>query len=217
VRYFPNAMRMFGEAFGSERLPRRPRWLGERELDLSLYERELPCDWTSGSFMLTRREAIEGAGFLDERFFMTSEEVDFCYRIRRTGWEIVHLPLMTIIHHSGKAGVNVRMEAQNAYTRLHYARKHFSAPHRAVHMAALLAKHGLRVGLTGRDRGLARERRRAARYTLRVLTGLAPPPFGDPPPTSVAPRSLLSSSRRMNRRYWASPARTTEGRAAARR
>jgi GT2 family glycosyltransferase len=217
VRYFPNALRMLGEALGSERLPGRPRWLGERELDLSLYERELSCDWTSGSFMLTRREAIEGAGFLDERFFMTSEEVDFCYRIKRTGWEIVHLPHMTIIHHARKAGVNIRMEAQNALTRLDYAGKHFSAPHRAVHRGAVLTKHALRAGLIGRDRELARRRRAAARYTLRVLLGIDPRPFGDPPRTSVAPRSLRSSSRRTNRLYSRSPARETEGRAAARR
>jgi GT2 family glycosyltransferase len=217
VRYFPNALRMLGEALGSERLPLRSRRLGERELNLSLYEGELPCDWTSGSFMLTRREAIEGAGYLDERFFMTSEEVDFCYRIRRIGWAIVHLPQMTILHHSGKAGINIRMEAQNAYTRLQYARKHFSAPHRALHAGALLVKHAVRAGLVGRDRGLVRERRRAARYTLRVLVGVDPPPFGDPPPTSVAPRSLLSSSRRTNLRYSASPAREMDGRTAARR
>jgi GT2 family glycosyltransferase len=196
VRHFPNALRMLGEALGSERLPWRPSWLGERELDLSLYDRELPCDWTSGSFMLTRREAIESAGFLDERFFMTSEEVDLCYRIKRTGWEIVHVPNMTIVHHAGKAGVNVPMEAQNALTRLHYARKHFSAPHRAVHFGALVTKHALRALVVSPDRQLARERRRAARHTVRVLIGAAPPPFGEPPPTSVTPRRLEASGTR---------------------
>jgi len=40
-----------------------------RELDMSLYEQEVDCDWTSGSFMLARREALESAGYLDERFF----------------------------------------------------------------------------------------------------------------------------------------------------
>lgn len=204
VRYFPNALRAFGEALGSERLPGRRRWLGERELDFSLYDREFACDWTLGSFMLTRREAIEAAGFFDERFFMTSEETDFCYRIRHAGWEIRHLPQMTIIHHIGKAGIVLSMEAQNSWTRLHYARKHFSAPHRAVHHAALVTKHLLRSLFVGRDREVARTRRRAARYTLRVLIGAEPPPFGSDPATAVAPRppeesaahSLLSSSRR---------------------
>jgi N-acetylglucosaminyl-diphospho-decaprenol L-rhamnosyltransferase len=204
VRYFPNALRAFGEALGSERLPGPRRWLGERELDLSRYDREFACDWTLGSFMLTRREAIEAAGFFDERFFMTSEETDFCYRIRHAGWEIRHLPQMTIIHHIGKAGIVLSMEAQNSWTRLHYARKHFSAPHRAVHYAALVTKHLVRSLFVSRDREVARTRRRAARYTLRVLIGAEPPPFGSDPATAVASRppedsaarSLLTSSRR---------------------
>jgi N-acetylglucosaminyl-diphospho-decaprenol L-rhamnosyltransferase len=205
VRYFPNALRAFGEALGSERLPGRRRWLGERELDLSLYDQELDCDWVLGSFMLTRREAIEAGGFFDERFFMTSEETDFCYRIKQAGWEIRHLPQMTIIHHIGKAGVVPRMVAQNSWTRIHYARKHFSPPHRAVHFAALVTKHLVRSVRVGGDRELARAERGAARYTVRVLIGAESAPYGSDPAIAVAPRPLeesaaasrLSSSRRM--------------------
>ena len=40
IRRFPNALRALGGAFGGERLPIRPRWLLERELDLKHYERE---------------------------------------------------------------------------------------------------------------------------------------------------------------------------------
>src|SRR5439155_3310674 len=37
ARRFPNALRVLGDALGAERLPRRPGWLGERELDLRRY------------------------------------------------------------------------------------------------------------------------------------------------------------------------------------
>ena len=47
------------------------------------YERERECDWTSGSFMLARREALLSAGLLDERSFIYSEEPDLCLRIKR--------------------------------------------------------------------------------------------------------------------------------------
>src|SRR5262245_57705803 len=70
IRRFPNAARTFFEALGSERFPLRASWLGERELDLRAYDREVSCDWTSGSFMLARWEALESAGFMDERFFL---------------------------------------------------------------------------------------------------------------------------------------------------
>ena len=35
-----------------------------------------------GAFMIARREALEGAGFLDERFFIYSEETDLCLRMK---------------------------------------------------------------------------------------------------------------------------------------
>ena len=56
-----NAIRSLFEALGSERFPIRASWLGERELDLRVYEREIACDWTSGSFMLVRWEALQSA------------------------------------------------------------------------------------------------------------------------------------------------------------
>ena len=63
IRYAPNALRALGEALSAERfLRRRPTWLGEREIEPESYEREFSCDWTSGSFMLARREALESAG-----------------------------------------------------------------------------------------------------------------------------------------------------------
>ena len=188
IRRFPNALRMLGEAVGSERLPFRASWLGERELDLSVYEREVDCDWTSGSFMLARREALASAGLLDERSFIYGEEPDLCLRMRKAGWKIVHLPAMTILHHAGKGGVSPRMEAQNAVAKLHYARKHFGRSHRLVFVGGLALRYALRAGAPGRGEG-ARQRRAAAVRSLKTMARLEPPPFGDPPPTAVEGRS----------------------------
>jgi GT2 family glycosyltransferase len=152
------------------------------------YERETRCDWTSGSFMLARREAVDAAGFFDERFFIYSEERDLCYRIKRLGWEVFHLPQMTIIHHAEKQGVSSKVEAQMAFSKLLYAQKHFSPPHRAAYIAALLIRPLLRWLLGGRDRAVAREKRRASRRAVRTLLRLEEPPYGRPPPTAVAPR-----------------------------
>ena len=99
----------------------RPRWAGERELDLAVYETEVECDWTSGSFMFCRREALLSAGLLDERFFIYSEEPDLCLRMKRAGWGTRHLPTMTIVHHAGKGGLRPKMIAQDVFTRRQYA------------------------------------------------------------------------------------------------
>jgi GT2 family glycosyltransferase len=185
IRRFPNALRMLGEAFGSESLPFRAPWLGERELDLARYEQEIECDWTSGSFMLARREALESAGVLDERSFIYGEEPDLCLRMRKAGWKTMHLPLMTILHHAQKAGVNPKMDAQNAFARLLYARKHFGRAHRLAFAASLMLAYALRAAMPGRT-PQRRQRRAAALRSLRTMSGLTPPPFGDPPPTALA-------------------------------
>ena len=145
MRRFPSVSRALGDALGFERLPNRPGWLGEREVRLDRYDAEFEGDWTIGSFMLARREAIERAGLFDERFFVYSEEVDLCLRVRQAGWKIVHLPTLTILHEgSAVRAVDPRMARQNAYAQLQYARKHLTAPERAGYRAALLLRYGLR-------------------------------------------------------------------------
>jgi len=193
IRRFPNALRALGTAFGSERLPIRPGWLLERELDLEPYERETDCDWTSGSFMFARREALESAGFMDERFFIYSEEPDLCLRLKHAGWQVRHLPQMTIVHHAGKAGIRPRMSAQDAYTRKQLARKHFSPAHRMCYELALGLGYVVRALAPDGDLAAA-NRRAAARAALRVLVGIDGPPFGAPPRQAVAIRGAPDSA-----------------------
>jgi len=195
IRRFPNALRALGEALGSERYPMQASWLGERELDLRRYEQDVSCDWTSGSFMIARGEALASAGYLDERFFLYSEETDLCLRIKKAGWEIRHLPIMTVLHHASKAGANARLAAQDAFTRRIYGRKHFSPLHRVAYGTALGLGYTLRSVAPGRDREWARARRSASRAALSALLGLSEPPFGAPPTVALALRGASPSSR----------------------
>lgn len=181
IRRFPNVLRALADAFASERLPSSALQRGERVLDLSHYERETVCDWVSGSYMLARREALESAGYMDERFFIYSEEPDLCLRMKRAGWEVRHLPCMRIVHHANKGGIRPKMSAQDAYTRLQYARKHFAAPHRVAYETVLGLGYAVRAVVGG-------ESRPAARAALRVLVQRDGPPFGSPPGQAVALR-----------------------------
>lgn len=180
IRRFPNALRAAGEAIGSERFPRSLGWLGPRVLDTNLYDREVDCDWLTGAFMVVRKEALLAAGVFDERFFMSSEEVDLAYRIKQAGWRVVHLPQLTILHHvhMGKP-LGERMEAQYAFARRQYAEKHFSPVHRAIYMSAVKARYRLRLML-GLLPGADPYRRNCSRRALRTLRGIEPPPYGAP-------------------------------------
>jgi GT2 family glycosyltransferase len=193
IRRFPTAVRALGDALSAERLPGRPHWLGERVVDSAAYDREFGCDWTSGSFMLARREAIESAGFMDERFFLYSEETDFCRRISLAGWEIRHFPWMTILHHGAEVGVKPSIESLTAHSRMLYARKHFSSVHRALYFGAVLLGHVVRLACA--VRGEHGKRRAAAqRAAIKTLLRLSPPPHSPAHRLSVSPREHSAAS-----------------------
>jgi GT2 family glycosyltransferase len=192
IRRFPSVTRALGESLLTERFPWPSRFTHERELDESEYARERTIDWTTGAFMLCRREALEAAGFLDERFFIYAEEVDLAYRIRLAGWEVRHLPALTIVHYAGKAGHVPRMTAQQAYALRQYAAKHFAPPRRLAFLGALSLGYLARA-MAPDSNVAARGRRSSSRAALRVLAGLDGPPFGPPPDQAVALRRTNGS------------------------
>jgi N-acetylglucosaminyl-diphospho-decaprenol L-rhamnosyltransferase len=196
IRHFPSALRALGEALGSERFPRTLGWLGPRVLDRAVYEREVECDWLTGAFMIVRAEALLGAGIFDERFFMSSEEVDLAYRIRQAGWRVVHLPQMTILHHvhMGKP-LGERMEAQYAFARGQYAEKHLSWAHRALYMSVVRLRYRLRL-IAGLRPGVDQYRRDCSRRALRTMRGAEPPPFGAPPAVAVTGEGIAPVGQR---------------------
>lgn len=175
IRRFPSPIRQLGEALMLTRLSAFAH-LSEDETRPEAYEAECSAEWLSGSFLLARRETVEQAGGLDERFFLFSEEADWCLRVRAAGWDIRHLPTMRLIHHTGRAE-RPDLYAQNSYSKILYARKHFSWPSRTAFRAALALRHALRyAGFAGRGRD-QRDRVAAERQALLVVLGLRTPAY----------------------------------------
>jgi N-acetylglucosaminyl-diphospho-decaprenol L-rhamnosyltransferase len=175
IRRFPSAANMLAEALWVERMPGLRRLLGEREIDRRQYGRETACDWTSGSFMIARREALETLeidGF-DERFFLFSEETDLCWRLKHGGWEVVHMPYVTIRHYEHEGGLGSRMEAQAAFARVQFAHEHLRSV--AGYRWALVLRYVLRVGLYSVLGERRRGRREAARAALSTVLNGRPP------------------------------------------
>ncbi|MBN1779473.1 MAG: glycosyltransferase family 2 protein [Candidatus Buchananbacteria bacterium] len=67
------------------------------------YRESQAVDQVMGAFFLIKRELIEQIGVLDERFFIWFEEVDFCYRAKKAGWQIWYYPDAEIIHYGGSS------------------------------------------------------------------------------------------------------------------
>jgi O-antigen biosynthesis protein len=60
-------------------------------------------DAISGSFMMLRRSVYEAIGGLDETFFMYGEDLDWCYRVQKSGWKLYYVPETKIIHYKGES------------------------------------------------------------------------------------------------------------------
>lgn len=66
-----------------------------------------PVEAVSGSCMVIRRAVLDQVGYLDERFFAYQEDSDFCFRVRKAGWQVYYVPQAQIIHYGGEGGSRV--------------------------------------------------------------------------------------------------------------
>src|SRR6185312_3846240 len=86
-------------------------------------------DWVSGACLLVRRAEAEAVGLLDERYFMYTEDVDFCAAIRARGGRILFTPAVEVVHLRGRSAASAPAATRAAYRRSHLAfyRKHHPA------------------------------------------------------------------------------------------
>lgn len=108
--YFPNLFRVFAWMFFLDDIPlldtlikpfhpvhgQSPFYKGTGQ-----FRRRREQDWVTGAFLLTRKEVIDEIGPFDEDYFMYTEEVDFCFRVKEKGWKVWYLPDWSITHLGG--------------------------------------------------------------------------------------------------------------------
>lgn len=108
--------------------------------------RPLRIDHPLGACVLLRREALEAVGPLDEGYFIYCEEVDWCWRARRAGWEVYHVPQAVVVHYGGQS---TRQAPEAMFVALYRSRlrlleRHYDPVRRAI------ARAIVRVGLLAR-------------------------------------------------------------------
>ena len=62
-------------------------------------------DWITGALMIVRHEAIEQVGLMDERYFLYSEDQDWCCQMWQAGWRVCYLPQAQAKHAHRREGV----------------------------------------------------------------------------------------------------------------
>lgn len=88
--------------------------IGTGEVDSGQYDRARQVEYVTGACLAFRREVVQDIGLLDEMFYPAFyEDVDFCWRARRNGWEIWYDPAVVGIHD------------ESSSTRHHWPSRHY--------------------------------------------------------------------------------------------
>jgi len=161
-----------------------PSLFGEQDYSTWDHASEREVDVVAGMFLMAPKYVVDHVGALDEIFFVYSEEIDWCRRIREAGYRCVFTPVARIIHRDGgkksSQQIRPRMYVQLQKSKLLYVRKHFS-PLGALSAKATFittqifrwAAFGLLAIINGDKENTARSRlaRDAVKYHL---TGIEP-------------------------------------------
>jgi GT2 family glycosyltransferase len=140
----------------------------------ALYQSERPfiIDHPLGAAMMTRAEVVQQVGFMDEKFFMYAEEVDWCMRVKRAGWDAYCVPTARIVHH---VGASTRQFRDEMFVALWHSRFRLFSKHYGLFFnqaARFLVRLGLQVEVRRARRtesGKALDRRLSACRQVREL------------------------------------------------
>ncbi len=109
--FFPNLLNIFTWAFFIDDLPLvnklvrpfhpHPPQFWTKE---NWYKTTRSVDWITGAFFMIRKAVIRDIGKIDEKFFMYAEELEWCYRAKKTGWKVYYFNSAKITHLGGGSG-----------------------------------------------------------------------------------------------------------------
>lgn len=71
------------------------------ETDRGQYDDSVQVDWASGACLVIRAGDFFDQGGFDAHFFAHMEEIDLCWRLRRSGRKIGYLGSVTVFHQGG--------------------------------------------------------------------------------------------------------------------
>lgn len=100
----------------------------------------------SGACMMIKRQVIEQVGLLDEDFHMYGEDIEFCDRVKRAGWQVFYYGDAEIIHLGGRSTAQIPTEMGVEALRslnLFFRKRHgpaYAWAHRALMGLLTLAK-----------------------------------------------------------------------------
>ena len=111
-RGFPTPWNAFCHFTGLSKLfPDHPHYNGYF-MSYANFDETHPVDVIAGSYMMMPMALFQKLGGWDETYFFYGEDIDFCYRIRQAGYQIVYYPHVEVVHYKG-ASSGLRKESAN--------------------------------------------------------------------------------------------------------
>lgn len=130
-------------------------------------------DWLVGAALFVRRAVYDAIGGFDERFFMYSEELDWCQRAHAAGWRVVYVPQARVVHYEARSSEQVvaRRDIYFHSSKVRYFKKYHGAQGEALRwfLLAMFGCQTLAEGskyLLGHKRELRAARVKAYRQVL---------------------------------------------------
>ncbi|MBN1263311.1 MAG: glycosyltransferase family 2 protein [Candidatus Pacebacteria bacterium] len=125
-RGFPTPWASLTYFLGLERLFPRSRIFGQYHQFFKNLDKVHEIDAGAGAFMVVRRKMLRQVGNWDEGYFFYGEDLDFFYRIKKGGWQVLFYPRPLLTHYKG-ASSGLRKESRgktrpSRKTRLQVAR-----------------------------------------------------------------------------------------------
>jgi len=114
-RGFPTVWNSLCYFSGLERTFPKIRFFSGYSLSYLLKGTIHEIDAGCGAFLMIRKKAGDEVAWLDEDYFWYGEDLDFCYRLKQKGWQIVFIPLVKIIHYKGVAS-GIKKHSQKVST-----------------------------------------------------------------------------------------------------
>jgi len=150
VRSFPDFWNLVCEATFLYRLFPRSPFFGRFYHSYFKYDRDIRVDWVNGACLTFRRSVYDVVGGLDERFFMFSEEVDFCRRASDAGFQTWFHHGAEIMHlWAGSSFSQLQRVKSMQASQIKYLKKHWSGMHLVGVLGAKILGLFLRVVVYG--------------------------------------------------------------------
>lgn len=105
---------------GLEKIFPRTKLFGQYHQGWKNLNESHQIDSPSGCFFLIRRKTFLKIGFLDERFFMYGEDLDYSLRVKQSGWQVWYYPGAKIIHYKKRSGRANKNKAEQVKATSHF-------------------------------------------------------------------------------------------------